>query len=74
MNDYTRLRVKKILYCVSMMCLAAFFFFVPYLCHSDAAHVCNEPRCCLGGGGTFLSGPLYVPEHVFLDGQVKSVA
>lgn len=30
MNDYTRLLVKKILYCVSMMCLAAFF--PPLIC------------------------------------------
>lgn len=73
MNDYTRLLVKKILYCVSMMCLAAFP--PPDLSHSDVAQLCNEPLCCFGGV-KFLPGPPYVPEDLFLGGQVlvKSVA
>lgn len=72
MNDYTRLLVK------TLLCehdVSGCFFSPPDLSHSDVAQLCNEPLCCFGGV-KFLPGPLYVPEDLFLGGQVlvKSVA
>lgn len=55
MNDYTRLLVKKILYCVSMMCLAAFLP-PPLICLTVMLRNSATSHFVVLGGLNFFQG------------------